>query len=151
MEKAENANYTGIDLSHRGYFQIPKQHGIPYISTVIDSNDRVPRIYISFPILEGNQSRLLETVKAENGVQRMQSNNNPTTFKGVIVASIAAKTLGSFLEGQIHPKFNGDITFIDRNSTIIYTQNQTYIGKDYFGNEFQSNVKSILQDKDIES
>ena len=73
-----------------------------------------------------------------------------TDFKGVIVASIEPKTLGNFLEGQIHPKFNGDIAFMDRNGTIIYTQNQTFIGKDYFGNEFQSYLKSILKDKDIE-
>ena len=123
VEKEENANYRGIDLSHRSYFQIPKQNEIPHISTVIDSNDNVPRIYISFPILESNQTRLLGTVESEN---------DSTAFKGVIVASIEAKTLGNFLEGQIHPEFNGEITFIDRNGTIIYTQNQTYIGKDYF-------------------
>jgi len=70
-----------------------------------------------------------------------------TSFKGVVVASIEAKTLGNFLEGQIHPKFNGDIGFIDRNGTVIYTQNQTFIGKNYFGNEFQSYLKLILKDK----
>ncbi len=141
IEKEENAIYRGIDLSHRSYFQIPKQNETSHISTVIDSNDNIPRIYISFPILEDNQTRLLETV---------ESNSSSNAFKGVIVASIEAKTLGNFLEGQIHPDFNGDITFIDRNSTIIYTQNQTYIGKDYFGNEFQSFVKSIVQNKDVE-
>jgi hypothetical protein len=36
---------------------------------------------------------------------------------------------------------------MDRNGTIIYTQNQTYIGKDFFGNEFQPYIKSILKAK----
>ena len=36
---------------------------------------------------------------------------------------------------------------MDRNGTIIYTQNQTFIGQEYFGNEFQSYLKSILKDK----
>jgi signal transduction histidine kinase len=145
IEKDQNTKYRDIDLSHRQYFQIPKQSEIPYISTVIDSNDNVPRMYISFPILENNQTRLSESESVES-----QSNLNLTNFKGVIVASVEPKTLGSFLEGQIHPKFNGDIAFMDRNGTIIYTQNQTYIGKNIFGNEFQSYLKSILKGKAAE-
>ena len=104
-------------------------------------------MYISFPILEVNQTKLTEL---ESESMESQSNLNLTDFKGVIVASIAAKTLGNFLEGQIHPKFNGDIAFMDRDGTIIYTQNQTYIGKNIFGNEFQSYLKSILKDKAAE-
>jgi signal transduction histidine kinase len=150
IEKEENTNYKGIDLSHRSYFQIPKQNETPYISTVIDSNDNMSRIYISFPIFENNQTRPLETTISEGRGDASESNFNASSFKGVIVASIEAQTLGNFLEGQIHPKFNGDIAFLDRKGTMIYTQNQTFIGKDYFGNEFQSYLKSILKDKDKE-
>jgi signal transduction histidine kinase len=138
IEKEQNANYIDIDLSHREYFKVPKQNQIPYISTVIDSNDNVPRMYISYPILENNQTTRLS---------EPQSNVNLTSFKGVVFASVAAKTLGNFLEGQVHPKFNGNIAFMDRNGTIIYTQNQTFIGKEYFGNDFQIYLKSILKDK----
>ena len=137
IEKEQNKGYRDIDLSHREYFQVPKQTQIPYISTVIDSNDNVPRLYISFPILESNQTRSSDP----------QSGINSTSFKGVIVASIEAKTLGKYLEGQIHSKFNGNIAFVDRNGTIIYTQNQTFVGKDIFGNDFQPYIKSILKDK----
>ena len=140
IEKEQNANYRDIDLSHREYFRVPKQSEIPYISTVIDSNDNVPRMFISFPILEINQT----------GSSESQFNNNLTSFKGTIVASIAAKTLGNYLEGQVHPKFNGDIAFVDRNGTIIYTQNQTFIGRNFFENEFQSYLESILKDKSAE-
>jgi signal transduction histidine kinase len=66
----------------------------------------------------------------------------------VIVASVAAKTLGNFLESQMHPKFNGDIGFIDRNGTIIYSSDQSFIGVDFFGNDFQSYMKSILKDRE---
>ena len=145
IEKEQNAKYRDMDLSHREYFQIPKQNEIPYISTVIDSNDNVPRMYVSFPILEINQTKLSELESVES-----QSNINSTYFKGVMVASVEAKTLGKFLEGQIHPKFDGDIAFMDRNGTIIYTQNQTYIGKNIFGDEFQSYLKSILKGKAAE-
>ena len=42
-------------------------------------------MFISFPILKINQTGLLES--------QSQTNNNMTSFEGVIVASVAAKTL----------------------------------------------------------
>lgn len=160
IEKEENAGYTDIDLSHRSYFQVPKENGTLFISTIIDSNDNVPRMYISMPIFTdtinittalpaasseyNNQTRLLQTTELNDD----KNNADITTFNGVIVASIEAKTLGNFLEGQIHPKFDGSIGFIDRYGTIIYSQNQTFIGKNYFGEEFQSYLKSVLKDKE---
>ena len=50
-EKEENARYIGVDLSYRDYFQVPKENGTSYTSTVIDSNDNVPRVYLSLPII----------------------------------------------------------------------------------------------------
>ena len=143
INKEQYAPYKGINLGHRDYFQIPKQNGTLYTSTVIESNDNVPRIYISFPITRSNNTELLDPA-----VNLQQSRNNSISFKGVVVASIAAKTLGSFLESQLHPKFNGEIGFLDRDGTIIYSPNQTFIGKDYFGPEFQSFMKTSLKDNE---
>jgi signal transduction histidine kinase len=141
MNKEQYASYKGINLGHRDYFQIPKQNGTLYTSTVIESNDNVSRIYISSPITRNNNTDLLDPA-----VNLPQSKNNSISFKGVVVASIAAKTLGSFLESQLHSKFNGEIGFLDRDGTIIYSPNQTFIGKDYFGAEFQSFLKTSLKD-----
>jgi signal transduction histidine kinase len=141
MNKEQYAYYKGINLGHRDYFQIPKQNGTLYTSTVIESNDNVSRIYISSPITRNNNTELLDPA-----VNLPQSKNNSISFKGVVVASIAAKTLGSFLESQLHSKFNGEIGFLDRDGTIIYSPNQTFIGKDYFGAEFQSFLKTSLKD-----
>ena len=143
VTKEQYAPYKGINLGHRDYFQIPKQNGTLYTSTVIESNDNVPRIYISFPITRSNNTELLDPA-----AELQQSRNDSISFKGVVVASIAAKTLGSFLESQLHPKFNGEIGFLDRDGTIIYSPNQTFIGKDYFGPEFQSFMKTSLKDNE---
>ena len=147
-EKKENSKYIGVDLSYRKYFQVPKENGTMYTSTVIDSNDNVSRMYISVPIAtagdENNPTRSLQTLEGE----RQSTNRNLTSFNGIVVASIEAKTLGNFLEGQIHPKFGGNVGFIDRDGTIIYSQNQTFIGKNYFEEEFQSYLKSVLKDKE---
>jgi signal transduction histidine kinase len=150
IEKEENMRYKGVDLSYRDYFQVPKQNRTLYISTVIDSNDNVPRMYVSQPILQNSQARYLETVQGIEGEGEGigQSNYDPTAFGGLVMASIEANTLGNFLESEIHPKFNGNAAFIDRNGTIIYSVNQTFVGKDYFGNEFQSYLKAALKDNE---
>ena len=43
--------YKGFDLSYRPYFIIPRATHTPYYSSLIESNDNVPRLYISYPII----------------------------------------------------------------------------------------------------
>ena len=145
-------NFKGADLSHRDYFQIPKQNGTFYISTVLDSNDRIPRIYISTPIFEIDPAQRQKIIESGGlaGVLGSPQNVTSSSFKGVVVAAISAKKFGNFLEEQKHLKFNGDISFLDRNGTIIHTGNKTYIGKNYFGNDFQSYLKSALKGQEEE-
>ena len=140
INKEQYASYKGINLGYRDYFQTPKNTGTIYISTVIESNDNIPRIYVALPIIRYNNTEMLDVT-----ADQQQSGNNSLSFKGVVVTSIAAKTLGNFLESQMHPKFNGEIGFVDRDGTIIYSDNQTFIGKDYFGEEFQSFLKTSLK------
>ena len=139
-------------MSHRDYFQIPKQNGTFYISTVLDSNDRIPRIYISTPIFEIDPAQRQKIIESGGlaGVLGSPQNVTSSSFKGVVVAAISAKKFGNFLEEQKHLKFNGDISFLDRNGTIIHTGNKTYIGKNYFGNDFQSYLKSALKGQEEE-
>ena len=49
--------YKGLDLSYRPYFSVPKDYSSAYYSSLIESNDKVPRLYISYPILskQGNE------------------------------------------------------------------------------------------------
>ncbi|MGI0001026.1 MAG: PDC sensor domain-containing protein, partial [Nitrososphaeraceae archaeon] len=103
INKEQYASYKGINLGYRDYFQIPKQTGTIYISTVIESNDNIPRIYVSLPIIRNNNTEMLGVA-----TDQKQLGNNSISFKGVVVASIAAETLGNFLESQMHPKFNGE-------------------------------------------
>ena len=120
IDKGIFPNYKGVNLSHRDYFQIPKQNKTLYISTVIDSNDTVPRMYISIPIIKNKQAGAVVV-----GTEKNQTASS--SFNGVIVASIAAKSFGNFLESQIHPKFDGNIGFIDRNNTTIpYSKSNIY-------------------------
>jgi signal transduction histidine kinase len=66
------------------------------------------------------------------------NNNSNNVFEGVIVAALRATDIGKFLQAELLKEFPNTAGLIDRNGVILYSQNQSYIGKNYFGNEFQS-------------
>ncbi|MDF2768635.1 MAG: signal transduction histidine kinase, with phosphoacceptor and binding domain [Nitrososphaeraceae archaeon] len=134
-------DYRGVDLSSRDYFKIPRDSNTPYFSSVINSTDKVQRVYISYPIIgnsvngsSGDNSG--SSVIVENNISA--STNNNIIFEGVIVAALRATDIGKFLQAELLKEFPNTAGLIDRNGVILYSQNQSYIGKNYFGNEFQS-------------
>jgi signal transduction histidine kinase len=128
--------YKGTDLSYRPYFIIPKYTHRVYYSSLIQSNDKVPRLYISYPVT--NTTR---------------TTTSTGKLTGVVVASIRLEMLGNFLKNQIFPQFNSTIGLLDRKGIILYTSpkqfgintnNQQYVGEYVFGDKFQSILSSLL-------
>ena len=128
--------YRGTDLSYRPYFIIPKYTHRVYYSSLIQSNDKVPRLYISYPVI--------------NTTRTATSTGKLT---GVVVASIRLEMLGNFLKNQIFPQFDSTIGLLDRKGVILYTSpkqfgistnNQRYVGEYVFGDKFQSVLSSLL-------
>ena len=124
--------FKDTNLGDQLYFTVPRTTGATYYSSVIESSAGAPSIYVSIPIIgEG-------------------ANNATTTiFKGVIVAGIRTDTLGNFLKNQIPPGFESSVGLVDKNGIILYTANSTYIGKNYFGGEFQSTLSVLLSPNEI--
>ncbi|MDQ5842566.1 MAG: HAMP domain-containing histidine kinase, partial [Thermoproteota archaeon] len=60
-------------------------------------------------------------------------------------------TLGNFVKNKIPPGFESDVGLVDKKGIILYTSNQTYIGKDYFGGEFQSTLSALLSPKEVDA
>jgi hypothetical protein len=123
MNQSTYHKYRGTDLSYRPYFTVPRDTHTVYYSSLIDSNDKVPRLYISYPIVNGT-----------TGI-----------FKGVVVAGINAYTLGNLLRNQLFPQFNSTIGLLDRNGLILYTNPQQYVGENVFGNKFQAALSTLLR------
>jgi signal transduction histidine kinase len=111
--------YYGVDRTDRPYFTEPRDTHQPYISTLRDSVDGVPRIYVAYPIIGNN-------------------NDSGGTFKGVIVASMNLGSLGNSINEQLPPDSQSAISLIDRDGTILYTQNGALLGKNYFSDEVQT-------------
>ena len=122
--------YKGTDLSYRPYYTVPKQTHTVYYSSLIESNDKIPRLYISYPVINTTGT----------------GNNDKGIFTGVVVTSIKLETLGNFLKDQLFPQFNSTIGLLDKNGTILYaTGAQQYAGENIFGNKFQSALSSLLR------
>jgi signal transduction histidine kinase len=110
--------YYGADRTDRPYFTEPRDTHQPYISTLRDSVDGVPRIYTAYPIIASNDS---------GGM-----------FKGVLVASMNLGSLGNSVTEQLPQDSQGAVSLMDRNGTILYAQNDALLGKNYFSDEVQS-------------
>jgi signal transduction histidine kinase len=123
--------FNQTNLGDQLYFTIPQETGTTYYSSVIESLEGVPNIYVSMPIIG-------------EGV-----NNDTAVFEGVIVAGMRTDTAGNFVKNQIPPGFESDVGLLDKNGIILYTNNQTNTGKDYFGEELQSSLSVILSPKEL--
>jgi signal transduction histidine kinase len=119
-------SYGSIDLSNREYFVIPKETMSKYYSSAIESIDKVPRLYISFPIIE-------------------KINSSKSIFKGVVVSSIKIHELGNFLQSELTPQVASNVGLMDKNGIIIYSRNPILIGKNYLDAKFQSLIPKEIK------
>jgi signal transduction histidine kinase len=120
--------YKGKDLSYREYFSVPKETHTAFYSSLIESNDKVPRLFISYPVFN------MTGTEGNNGI-----------FTGVVVASIRLESLGNFLNNQLFPQFNSTIALLDKNGTILYaTGAQQYVGENVLGSKFQTMLSSVV-------
>jgi signal transduction histidine kinase len=130
--------YKGTDLSYRAYFSVPRDTHTEYYSSLIESNDEVPRLYISYPVLNTTSSSSTNTTTTGTTGGR-------EAFTGVVVASIRLETLGSILESQLFRGFQSKVALLDRNGVILYSSTPLlHSSKNIFGNEMQSNFSSVL-------
>jgi hypothetical protein len=138
MNQTTYQKYKGTDLSYRPYFTLPKTTHTAYYSSLIDSNDKIPRLYISYPVFNNS------TGTVDTGIDKSENTRVGGIFKGVVVAGIRADTLGNLLKNQLFSQFNSTIGLLDRNGIILYTNPQQYVGEYIFGNKFQSVLSSAL-------
>jgi signal transduction histidine kinase len=126
----------GVDLSDRDFYRIPRTTHVPYYSNAIDSPDKLPRLYISYPIMS---TRNNDAVNAEN----------ETTFDGIMVAVVNLDSLGAFLQNEISPEFISNVGLMDKNGTILYARNQSLVGKNYESEDFQATVPDQVKSEYI--
>lgn len=126
--KTIEQQYSGGDRSLRDYYLKPKETFLPYYTTVIESVDNVPRLYIGYPII-GKQE-----LAQDAGI-----GSSNTTFKGVIVGAINLDTLGKYIQDQLVPDYKSTIGLLDRSGLILYSSSSPqFKGMNVFDAEVQS-------------
>ena len=134
LNESNYQRYKGTDLSYREYFSVPKETSEAYYSSAIDSNDNISRLYISYPIFNDSNTG-------------SASSSGNAQFVGIVTAGIRIDRLGDFLQSTVPEKYNSSIGFIDKDGTILYTStNQSLIGLNVFGEEFQSIMPSQVNE-----
>lgn len=125
VDEETRREFAGADRSFRQYFIQPRETMMPYYTTVIESVDLVPRLYIGHPIIvEGD------------GV-----------FKGVLVASIDLDDIGRIAQEQLVADYPSSIGLLDKNGIILYSSNPSQnIGKNIFDPEIQSLIPPEISD-----
>lgn len=112
--------FQGTDLSYRLYFTSPRETRQAYYSSVIDSNDSVTRLYISYPVLDG-----------------------AGRFVGLAAAGIRSDVIGQFMEDQLSPNLQSEVGLLDNTGIVLYSKDPQYVGRNVFGIRFQSFLASL--------
>ena len=127
--------YAGGDRSSRSYFSQPRDTLRPYFSSLIESVDGVPRLYIAQPII------------LDTGPNANNNNNNSSVFNGVVASAIDLTQFGQVLQGQLSTQYESMLGMLDRDGMILYTSNASYIGKHVFGDEFQTAIPLEIRER----
>ncbi len=126
--------YKGFNLSDREFLKVPRDLLVPYYSSIFESPDKIPRLYISYPIIESDKSKM------NTGVSTSGNSSDTRKFGGIIIAAISVQTIGKFLQKGLSPYFVSSLGLMDKNGVFIYARNHTLVGKNYLSDEFQTTV-----------
>jgi signal transduction histidine kinase len=117
--------YIGGDRSFRDYYIQPRDTLMPYYTTLIESVDSVPRLYIGHPIIGDSDGE----------------------FKGVIVAAIDLDEIGRFAEEQLASNSESSTGLMDKNGVVLYSSNSLEsTGRNIFDPEIQSSLPPEIKD-----
>ena len=117
--------YAGADRSDRPYHTVPKEtHGF-FISSIVESIDGVPRFYFSFPIITNV--------------------GDIETFDGEVVASANLQSIGQYIKNQLLAETSTSIGLLAKDGTLLYSQSEEFIGLNFWGEEFQSQIPDDLK------
>ena len=123
------------DLSNATFFSVPNKTFSPYTSNVTYF-ENIPRIFISFPILDINVRDQINVSAAASGNVHLLANMSAPTlaekFKGVIAVAIRVDKLGEYLQSQIPSEYNGFVGVVNSRGIILSSANQSQIGKNIF-------------------
>ena len=126
-------SYTGVDHSKKDYFLMPLKTHTAYYSSTIESSDKVPRLYISFPVIS-NSPTLNSTTESTKEI------------RGVVVAAVRVDSIGKFLQRELTSNYISSLGLMDRDGVFLFARNESLMGKNYLSAEFQSTIPISIKE-----
>lgn len=109
------AQYAGVDLSSRPYFTEARETKEPYFSSVIESVDNIPRVFMSVPIVD-------------EGV-----------FKGIVYAGYRLDTAAQLVRNEaIDEGSESRILLLSKDGVLLHSRSPEFIGMNMLSQEVQS-------------
>lgn len=126
-------SYTGMDHSKKDYFLMPLKTHTAYYSSTIESSDKIPRLYISFPVISNSPTLNITTEPAKE-------------IRGVVVAAVRVDSIGEFLQRELTSNYISSLGLMDRDGVFLFARNESLIGKNYLSAEFQSTIPISIKE-----
>lgn len=126
-------SYTGMDHSKKDYFLMPLKTHTAYYSSTIESSDKIPRLYISFPVISNSPTLNITTEPTKE-------------IRGVVVAAVRVDSIGEFLQRELTSNYISSLGLMDRDGVFLFARNESLIGKNYLSAEFQSTIPISIKE-----
>jgi signal transduction histidine kinase len=126
-------SYTGMDHSKKDYFLMPLKTHTAYYSSTIESSDKIPRLYISFPVISNSPTLNITTESTKE-------------IRGVVVAAVRVDSIGEFLQRELTSNYISSLGLMDRDGVFLFARNESLIGKNYLSAEFQSTIPISIKE-----
>lgn len=108
--------YAGIDLSSRPYFTEARDTREPYFSSVIESVDNIPRVFMSVPIVDSSDE-----------------------FKGIVYAGYRLDQAAELVEEQaIGEDSESTVLLLSKEGVLLHSPSSELVGRNLLSEEVQS-------------
>jgi signal transduction histidine kinase len=119
-----------VNDSQQAYFVTPRETGKTYFDTnlvsIINGNHYV---LVVQPIFTG----------------QISGGGAVSTFDGILTASISVSSLGRYVQTQLSSHSQGSLGIVERTGIILYSTNDSNVGMNVFGSQFQSLLPNALK------
>jgi signal transduction histidine kinase len=136
-------SFYGANMSFREYFKESSNSKVPSYSSMFKGLDGISRIVITYPILSsditGNGGSPMDALSKSNGSATVNNSGEGRYYLGLVGASMPVKLFEKY--GNTNSIQRQYMVMLDNNGTIMLTPRVGFIGKPFFGTDFQKFIE----------
>jgi signal transduction histidine kinase len=156
LDKEQYNQSIDLDFSNSSYFIISKEIHKAFVSDLTNPINKTARFSISVPVLIKENSlkeKFVFNYTTNNDFISIHNNNTlqKAIFTGIIEASVSIVKLKNLLEQSMLLSELNEITLLDRNGTIMFSDHEDLLGENFFSEKVQSLLFNHLSIKESDN